>query len=263
MNVYKKLLPHVFFRILMGMGRMATIPLDRGLDMGDARRRMQPLIQIVALAAVTVVSACSTAGSIDNPVSRKLTWFSYLNGDDVRAACRAGAGDRLRLVYNADWEEQVRVYNLSAEGGAPILEEQILTPLTFGGGGGRTLMDAISGEKHSTAIGTTGAGEIWQAVLRSGALEPTPKGTDLLSDHHYWVAVGCYQGAVFFNAWQYPKPHWDRVLFVDAVRRHEASRMPWPKISPNHFDHRTESDRFQRYPVFRMTVGEHGFRYLP
>jgi hypothetical protein len=50
--------------------------------------------------------------NVDQPIVRSLNWFSYVASDDIRAACRPGGRDRLRLVYNALWEEQVRTYEL-------------------------------------------------------------------------------------------------------------------------------------------------------
>jgi len=43
---------------------------------------------------------------------RSLNWFSYVAAEDIRAACRPGGRNRLRLVYNALWEEQVRAYEV-------------------------------------------------------------------------------------------------------------------------------------------------------
>ena len=48
-------------------------------------------------------AGCTTRGAEHDPIARTLTWYSYLNGDDLRAACTAGATDRYRLVYNAIW----------------------------------------------------------------------------------------------------------------------------------------------------------------
>ena len=50
--------------------------------------------------------------SVEQPIVRSLNWFSYVAGDDIRAACRPGGRNRIRLVYNALWEEQVRTYEI-------------------------------------------------------------------------------------------------------------------------------------------------------
>ena len=75
-------------------------------------------IVIPTCAAVTVLvlalAACAYRPGADNPVARSLTWFSYAGAGDIRAECRPGAADRLRLIYNGDYDEQVRSYDVTA-----------------------------------------------------------------------------------------------------------------------------------------------------
>ncbi len=71
-------------------------------DLRQPLRRTRRLFLCAALAApLLVLSACTYRGESDNPVVRRFTWFSYLNGDDIRAACRADTRERYRFVYNA------------------------------------------------------------------------------------------------------------------------------------------------------------------
>src|SRR5690606_5614370 len=46
----------------------------------------------------------------------KATWLSYLNGDDMRAACVEGAPLQYRLIYNADYDQQLRSYEITGDG---------------------------------------------------------------------------------------------------------------------------------------------------
>src|SRR3546814_7902105 len=48
----------------------------------------------------------------------KATWLSYLNGDDMRAACVEGAPLQYRLIYNADYDEQLRSYEVTGTPGS-------------------------------------------------------------------------------------------------------------------------------------------------
>src|SRR5437868_1858315 len=50
--------------------------------------------------------------AVEQPIVRSLNWFSYVAAEDIRIACRPGGRNRMRLVYNALWEEQVRTYEL-------------------------------------------------------------------------------------------------------------------------------------------------------
>src|SRR5689334_8870610 len=66
----------------------------------------------LTLALATGASAQRLERNVEQPVVRSLSWFSYVAADDIRADCRPGSRDRMRLVYNALWEEQVRTYEL-------------------------------------------------------------------------------------------------------------------------------------------------------
>ena len=58
-----------------------------------------------------------SATDIDNPVVQKFAWFSFLDGNDIREACAAlgpKAPARYRLIYNGQYEKQLRVYEIAA-----------------------------------------------------------------------------------------------------------------------------------------------------
>ena len=79
------------------------------------RSRRRPALGL-ALLALGALAGCAYQGAIDQPVTIKATWFSYLNGDDIRAACTDGAPSWYRLVYNGNYEEQLRSYEVVADG---------------------------------------------------------------------------------------------------------------------------------------------------
>ena len=66
---------------------------------------LRVLVKVTLMAYV--VGGCSYYGSpqsdIDNPAVRKVAWFSYLDGNDIRERCAPGAHDRFRLVYNGQY----------------------------------------------------------------------------------------------------------------------------------------------------------------
>ena len=68
------------------------------------------------LLALGVLAGCAYQGAIDQPATIKATWFSYLNGDDIRSACTDGAPSWYRLVYNGNYGEQLRAYEVVADG---------------------------------------------------------------------------------------------------------------------------------------------------
>ena len=86
--------------------------------MAERPSRFRQVVMLLILSAI--IAACTYQGDSvtgfgsDHPVVRKFTWFSYVGGEDIRAACRLGTRDRYRFVYNAVYEEQVRSYDLMA-----------------------------------------------------------------------------------------------------------------------------------------------------
>ena len=76
--------------------------------------------RISVLLVLFVVTGCTTyTGSADNPLARSFTWFSYVAGDDIKAECTSESRDHFRFVYNANYEQQIRAYDLKGvEGGA-------------------------------------------------------------------------------------------------------------------------------------------------
>lgn len=174
------------------------------------------------LALLLGLAACSYQGGIDNPVQMRFHWYSYLNGDDLRAGCRPGSPFRARLVYNGHYHEQVRSYEVAAEpGGSGLLTARVLGPT--GIDVRKLSLSDIQGPWRWTTAQTQlseAEGEALVAALRdSGAFEPAPAGLRLYSNAFYWIVSGCDDGQVFFNAWQYPSPRWDRLAFPELLYR--------------------------------------------
>ena len=75
---------------------------------------LHPLWRVTCI--TILLAGCTYRGDIDNPAVRKVSWFSYLDGTDIRTACAEGAPDSYRLVYNGRYEEQLRSYEITADG---------------------------------------------------------------------------------------------------------------------------------------------------
>src|SRR3546814_16826533 len=82
-----------------------------------------------------LLAACLYRGNSDDPMTIKATWLSYLNGDDMRAACVEGAPLQYRLIYNADYDEQLRSYEVTG------------TPGSDGDAGGGRLVGRVIGRR--------------------------------------------------------------------------------------------------------------------
>ena len=92
--------------------RREVAPLVRKLHYKEGRimKRVMAAALGLTLGVVSTAWAQRSDRNVDQPVVRSLNWFSYVAAEDVRATCRTGGRSRLRLVYNALWEEQVRAY---------------------------------------------------------------------------------------------------------------------------------------------------------
>ena len=185
-----------------------------------------------------LLAACASTGPEDNPFVRSATWFSYVGGDDLRVACTAGSPDRYRLVYNGNYKEQRRTYDLVADADAnsnsspgpkngASVEGHVRGEVNLASG--VPLLDPLAPWRGLSF--TSRMEPEWLHVLRTAlaAAEPPPKGLLLPSDSFYWTAAVCEGGVFRFYAWTYPSPAYDALTFVDAVLASDTSGAPFNK----------------------------------
>lgn len=176
------------------------------------------LLRSFGVVALLLLGACTYRGEAETPIARNLTWFSYLNGDDIRTACGPGTPDRFRLVYNAVRIEQVRAYDIAAnEGGlqyrlnAHVFGQTDLSDFTLS-----KPLDIFSpwqGKKAVTELGTGDVAKLKNALRESGLFEPLVGRLRLSSDDFYWIAAVCSEGKFQFNAFRWPSPRFDGLTF--------------------------------------------------
>ncbi len=226
-------------------------------------------LQVLALAlAAGGLAACTYRGDIDNPATLKATWFSYLNGDDIRQRCVEGAPDAFRLVYNADYNEQLRSYEVveQAAGGAR------LTARVQGPSGLQVsrldLRDPLAWARWTTsetALDAEDLARLTAALERSGAFRPAPSGLNLYSEETYWVSSLCRDGAFSFNAWLFPSERFAEIAFAEVLFAHDGTEVAVrpPKDAPPGAraratvpQRRDASDKTGSF--FTLRVGENG-----
>ncbi|MGF1592688.1 MAG: hypothetical protein ACFCUW_05375 [Kiloniellaceae bacterium] len=172
----------------------------------------------LALAAVAALAACAYRGQIDDPLTLKATWLSYLNGDDLRAACVEGAPTQYRLIYNADYDEQLRSYEFAGDGrGGGLLIARVhgqsgivVDRMTFS-----DPMAFARWTRHDAALDAAQLAELDAALAASGAFDPAPRGLQLFSKETYWISNLCRDGVYSFNAWRYPSDRFEAITFDD------------------------------------------------
>ena len=243
-----------------------TDPLVPCREAGSRPGRCRTLRRWAVALGLGLLAACTYQGGIDNPITIKATWFSYLAGDDIRAACTAGSPTQYRLFYNGNYEEQLRSYEVAATGpGRASYKVRVqtgqgldLTRLSFS--------DPLVPARWNTRQGWLNGQEIAKleaALAASGAFDPAPQGLRLASEEFYWIMSACRNGVFVFNAWRYPSQRFAALRFPDVLLRHDQTQIalnPPRKVpsierirritpgqgTPLHFDVQVGPDGFVR-----------------
>lgn len=170
------------------------------------RRRNLPGLALAAAAAIPL-AACSYGGEdLDRPLTQRFFWTSIVNADDLRADCTAGRPERWRAVYNGSYEEQLRIYDLTAlpEGGARLeVQVQEAASLTR-----IELQRPLAPWQWQRAEATVSAAELaaFEAALAAdGLAAAAPAGARLDSRGYYWVVTACRDGRLDFQVWRDPQ----------------------------------------------------------
>ncbi|MCW2247364.1 hypothetical protein M2352_002955 [Azospirillum fermentarium] len=194
-------------------------------------------VRLGGVALVGLLAGCAASGPSTMPVERGLSWFSYLNGDDLRRSCGQDRADRFRLVFNADYNQHIRTYDITADpdkGGAVVVARVIqaadLRKVNPTDSAGLDLMGPWRGERAETRLTPR---QFAQFVLRlsdSGAFEPLPGTVRLPSNAIYWLVNGCRSGAWFFNVYPYPMDRFADIRFDAPVKGMDGTGVPFPPL---------------------------------
>ncbi len=172
-------------------------------------------------AMAAILAGCAAVGpdNQDNPVARKLTWFSYIKGEDIGARCVPGAPDAYRFVYNAVYVEQVRTYDIEA---SPVPGHVRMTARVTNKADLTTVLidpaqpDVMSPWRANKAQTDLPIGEVTRlkrAVLGDGlASKPAPR-RSVSSIEFYWAVSACIDGKFHLNAWIWPDGEFEQAAF--------------------------------------------------
>lgn len=217
-----------------------------------------------ALAALFFLGSCTYRGDIDQPATLKVTWFSYLNGDDIRAACDQPGVTWYRVVYNGSYDEQLRSYEVVSEGPGPA---NYVARVINGGGidvtrlSLRDLQAPGRWTTHRDRLSEAELARLEAALARSGAFGPTPEGLRLASEEFYWIFAGCRGGEFHFNAWRYPSQRFAQLSFPEVLVAHDQTGLavnPPRKIAPIEKGRRGPGPEGDATPRFDLQVGRNG-----
>ena len=182
--------------------KMAPVHTHSGMRSASWAKASLATLMIAGLAGCTFAQT----SDVSNPLVRKASWFSYLNADDLRQSCAAGdAEGQIRIVYNADYYKEVRVFELTPY---PGFEEFNLTTRVFGPIQVKDInvevnapLGAFGGEEAVDRINRDSYLAITDALQAEGFGTQSRDGLRLYSDDFYWVAIGCSSGGITLGAW--------------------------------------------------------------
>jgi hypothetical protein len=211
---------------------------------GQSETCLRRLAGALALSLSGLMAGCAyhgdSASNLDNPAIQKFAWFSFLDGNDIREACAAQgstggpkAPARYRLVYNGQYEKQLRIYEIEAQpsGGANLRAR------TKGGtnlanwwiNDTSDLLAPWRWRESTAALSSEEMAQFRKALTESGYGSGAPQGLRLPSQDFYWVASGCEAGQFHFYAWRAKKGRLDDARFQDFLLRHDGTGLAFRK----------------------------------
>ncbi|WP_139134936.1 hypothetical protein [Magnetovibrio blakemorei] len=211
----------------------------------------------LVLALVSSAAACTSTGFTNNPLERKLSWFSYMEGGDIRAACGPATPNRYRLVYNGVYNEQVRTYELIAERhlNVGVIEAVDLTQFGEGIGG---ILAPWQAKMVGRDLDQEQSRALVNALAVDGAFGPPAVDTELSSRGFFWTIAACHQGAYHFTALAWPSQAWDDATFDDVLFALDPSPIAVNPPRKTLLDRINTGGPKNVESIFNTKVGENG-----
>ena len=227
-------------------------------------------LMLVLLVALTS-GGCAYRGR-DDAISQRFTWFSYMNGNDIRTVCVPGAVDRFRFVYNGVYIQQARTYDIAPKenGEGYLLRVRVLGPSDLSNVGidpatiiedPLELLAPFAGRKTTLTLGGRDIDTLVASLTQSGFFQPAPSGLYLRSEDFFWVGVACIGGRMAFNAWRWPSQGFAALTFPKLLLSWDETGIPInPPRNLAPFDIYGQTNPDGKFPQFSLTVGNDGFR---
>ena len=182
---------------------------------------------IPRLAALLALAGCAATGIAGDPITRTFQWGDVMAGNDIRRSCGPGAPERLRFIYNGNYAEQVRVYEIEAVG----LDTRIFDRPNLAHLGTLEFDQFMRGAAIRTPITQADLRQIvgvWESDLPR-AVRP---GDHLRSDRFFWTTAGCRDGRFVVAAFNYPADASTPFAFPGELARFDRSGRPFNPPRP-------------------------------
>jgi len=176
----------------------------------------------LVLGLSTAASAQRADRNVDMPIVRSVNWFGFVGGDDIRASCTRGSRDRVRLVYNALWEEQVRTYEIYLQpDGTAGLNTGVLagqgnvTSVTIAAG--EDVLNPWRMQRGQRLLDVAETRDLMGLLQASSAFGPPRDGLRLPDNDFWWTVASCRGGVWGFQAYHYPTDGFANVRFAEKL----------------------------------------------
>jgi hypothetical protein len=194
--------------------------------------RADRIVHIVLAMGLFLLAGCAyQTGDEANPITRKATWFSFVAGDDVRAACRPGAPDRFRMIYNGVWAEQARIYEIGF-GGPRQLDERVIQPVEISQISISDPLKPWRGQAKSATLSDADYATLLRDLEQSGAYRSPDETLTLAATDFYWVVASCHDGAFHLTAFLYPSPEFAHATFGVWLEAIDSTGIPFNHPRP-------------------------------
>ncbi len=160
--------------------------------------------------------------NVEQPIVRSFHWFAYVAGDDIRADCARGGRNRIRLVYNAIWEEQVRVYEVFLQpDGAAGLNIGVLADQGQIGALSLARPHDVTNpwrmKRGQRVLNEAETSELTGLLQASRAFGPPPDGLRLPDNDFWWTVASCRDGVWGYQAYHHPTDGFANVKFAERL----------------------------------------------
>ena len=190
---------------------------------------------IASMTALLALGACEYTGPANDPVTRSLAWFDYIASDNLDDACAPGASTRLRFVYNGDYDQQIRTFDVVALPGgrgaamsAWVRGEQDLTKAVEA----KKLLAPWEGKRVESVLDPQAMSDLLRALEADEFRTFKPTGLRLPSTEYYWIVTGCLEGRFHANAWLYPSDRFRALRFPAVLMANDRTGIALRKPVP-------------------------------
>jgi hypothetical protein len=159
---------------------------------------------------------------VDPPIVRSFNWFSFVGGDDIRENCGRDGRNRLRLVYNAIYSEQVRTYDifLQPDGTAGmnigvLADQGVVSNLLLRDGG--DVLKPWSMRRGERLLNPDETRELVGLLQASAGFGPPRDGMRLPDVDFWWTVASCRDGVWGFQAYHYASDGFANVRFAQKL----------------------------------------------